>query len=131
MLQNTIVNRNYNIFINFVWTRIFGILDHNILPALIALRFDFAAHNPWTEFFGLKSNVSEILWSDLLVLCCFTGTDGPDDIGMFSVDTSRMDTMAPSIIAFYCLIITYSSQFVYIFYFSRHLSLYKYMLLNY
>ena len=35
----------------FVCLRLFGVLDHNKLPALIALRSDLAAQNLWTAVF--------------------------------------------------------------------------------
>ena len=83
----------------FVWLRNFLILDHNIIPDLIVLRFDLAAHNRWKAVLGLTSNVSGNLWRDFLTLCCFTGTYGPDEIGLLSVNPSVVDTMAASIIA--------------------------------
>ena len=68
---------------------------------MIFLRFGLAAHNLWKEVFGLMSNVSEHLWSDLLALLCFTGTDGPDEIGLLSVNPSGVDTIVASIILLY------------------------------
>ena len=65
-------------------TCIFGILDHNWFPDIIALCFDFAAHNLRKAIFGLTSNVVENWRSDFLALGCLIDTDEPYDIGMFS-----------------------------------------------
>ena len=69
-------------------------LDHNIIPALIYLRFDLVAHNQKKLVFGLTSNVSEHLRRNFLALNIFTGTYGLDDIGPLSVIFLVLDTMA-------------------------------------
>ena len=67
-----------------VWMCSFGILDHNILPSLTALHFDLAEHNRRKVVFGLMSNVSVNLRSDLLKLVYFTGTYFPGGILILS-----------------------------------------------
>ena len=71
----------------------FGILDHNILPALIAFHFDLVAHNWRESVFGLTSNVSENLQSNLIELGFFTGTYSPGYIVMLSVNLSGVYTL--------------------------------------
>ena len=115
MLYNKIVKNYFNTFIDFLWPSRFGILYHNILPALIALRFDLAALNRQEAVFGLTTNFSENWWSDFLVLGCLTGTDGPDDILLLSVIPSGLDTMLASIIALYCCWSSIFSSDLYIF----------------
>ena len=57
MLLNPIVNILFGLLIYFECPRLFGILDHNILPSLIVLRFYLAAENLRTEVLGFNSNV--------------------------------------------------------------------------
>ena len=51
--------------------RRFCILEHIILPTLIALYFDLAAQNLWTAVLGLTSNVYKSQPSDFLALVFF------------------------------------------------------------
>ena len=72
-LQRALLTHSFN----YLFPLCFGILYHNILPALIALYFYLESHNLRISVFGLKYNVSENWWSDFLALSFFTGTDGP------------------------------------------------------
>ena len=72
----------------------FGALDHNIIPDLVALRFDLAEHNRRKSVFGLATNVSVNWRSNFLTLGCFTGIYFPDEIGLLLVNLSGVDTMA-------------------------------------
>ena len=99
----------------FVWQKHFGILDNKIRPAMISFRFDSAAHNRQKSVFDLTYNGSENWRSNLLVIGCFTGSYGTYDIGMLSLNTSGVVTMADSIIFLVLLmIIIFANQFVYL-----------------
>ena len=76
-------------------------MDQNILPALKALRFYLVAHKLRIAVFGLTSNVSENRQIDFFTLNIFTVTYGSEYIGLLSVDTSGVDTMAASKISLY------------------------------
>ena len=69
---------------------LFGILDHNILPALIALRFYLEAPTQWIEVFFLTSKTSVNRQSDLIALHFFTMMVGPGDIELLSVNLSGL-----------------------------------------
>ena len=48
-----VVESNYNDIFDlliFIYPHLFGILDHNIIPNMIALSFDLAAQNLWTPY---------------------------------------------------------------------------------
>ena len=49
----------FDMLVVFECPHLFGILGHNILPALITLRFDLLSQNLRTEVLGLTSNVSK------------------------------------------------------------------------
>ena len=78
-----------------------GILYHDIFPVLIALRFDLAEPNLWREVFCVTYNTSESLLSYFIALGLFTGTDVLNDIRMFYVSPSGVDTIASTRIALY------------------------------
>ena len=52
------------------------------MPDMIALRFDFAAKNLWTEVLGLTSNVPKNWRSDFLTLVFIIVTDCIGEIGL-------------------------------------------------
>ena len=74
-------------------------MEHNILPDMIAICFDLASRNGQKSVFGLRFNVFENWQRDFPVLGCFTGIDSLDDIGLFLVNPSGLDTIAASRIA--------------------------------
>ena len=80
--------------------RSFGILDHNILPDLIALRSSLASQNLQTSVLGLTYNVYENWLIDYLAIVFLIVTDWLGDIGMLSVNTSVLETIAGSIMDF-------------------------------
>ena len=100
----------------------FSILDHKILPAMIAFRFYLSVQNLRTAVFGFTSNVYENWRSDFLALGCLTGTEKPDYIGLLSVNISVVDTMAAWRIALYY---DYQHIYIYILMFSIHQCSYK------
>ena len=84
-----------------VCPRLFGELDHNILPDLIALRLYFSADNLKTAVFCLTSKISVNFHIDFLALGFLEVTDVPGGIVSFSVNQSELDTISASIIALY------------------------------
>ena len=70
----------------FEYPYIFGILDRNTLPYMIALSFDLAAQNLLTAVLGLIFNVSKNGRSDFLALGFFSVTDWLGDIGLLSIN---------------------------------------------
>ena len=79
-------------FIYFVGTFLFVILDHSILHAMISLCFDLSAPTRRTAVLFLKSKTSVNIWSDFLALIFLKIIRGPDDIGLLSVNLSGVDT---------------------------------------
>ena len=114
-----------------VWLRHFGILDHSILPALIALRFGLASHNRRKAVFGLTPNVYLNWRRNFLAIGCFTETFLTDYISLLLVNISVVDTMAISIVALYWCWSSHFSANLNFFMLSRHLRSYKSQLLNY
>ena len=123
--------KTLDMFIDFLRTWLFGILDHNWLSDIISLRFDLAAHNLWTEVFVLASNIVGNWRSDFLALGCLVDIYGPYDIGMFPEDPSGVDTMEDSRIFLYCCWSSHlpADWYIYLI-FSRHLCSYKEQLIN-
>ena len=80
----------------FVCPVIFGIIDQDILPHLIALQFDLAA------VLFLTSNTSVNIRSDFVQLVLLTVTEESGDIGMFEVKVSGAENISVSRIALYC-----------------------------
>ena len=72
----------------------FGILEQNIPPYLIALCFDLAATNLQTEVFCLTSNNLENQQSDFFALGFLTVAYGPGDIGILYANPSGVDTIS-------------------------------------
>ena len=76
----------------FVWPGCLGINDHNEWPVLIGLSFYLAAHNLQTAVFGFIPKTSENWRSNFLALGFLTGSYWSDDIGLFSVNYSWVET---------------------------------------
>ena len=106
----------------------FDIVQHKILPDMIALRSDLEAHNQRKLVFGLTSNFSVNWQRYFITLGFFTGTDVPEDILLLSVNLSVLDAMRLQSLPCTDVNNHISSQFF--FAFSRHLCSYKALLLN-
>ena len=76
--------------------------DHDILPALIALRFYLEAPNLSIAVLCLKSDPYRNWWGDFLALGLFTVTNLLGNIGLFPVNNSVVETIAAPRIALYC-----------------------------
>ena len=111
---------------------LFGLLNHNILPAMIAVHFDSVAHNIRTEVLILMSNASEKWWSDFIALGFLKITDWLGDIVLLSVNPSLLETIADLIMSLYYFWSTHFPEDLYNFLmFSRHICSYITQLLNY
>ena len=86
----------------FIWPRIFKWIEHNILPALIALCFYLSAPNLHKSVLCLISNALKNRQIDFLALNYFTVTYFLGDIWLLLVNPSGMETIAASVIALYC-----------------------------
>ena len=118
-------------FIYFVGTFLFVILDHSILHAMISLCFDLSAPTRRTAVLFLKSKTSVNIWSDFLALIFLKIIGGPDDIGLLSENLSVVDTSDTSRINLNWSWSPYLTADVYSFLmFSRHLCLYIVQLIN-
>ena len=69
---------------------------HKVLPDLIALCFDLAAHNMHTEVLCLTSNASKNWRSYFLALEFFTVAYWLGEIGLLSVPPSGVDKIYSS-----------------------------------
>ena len=85
----------------FLCPRLFDIMDINIPPALMNVRFDLSAPNPRITVLVPFSNASENWQSDFFVLGFLTVTDWLVENVLLSVYTSVVDTIATSIMALY------------------------------
>ena len=86
MLWNPIIKIFCNLFIGFFCPLPFDILDHNILTSVFALLFGLAAPTRRTAVLFLTSNNLVNRRNDFLALGFLIVTEGPDYIGMFSVN---------------------------------------------
>ena len=133
MVYNTFLKIFFNTFIDFGMAASFWYTapQHTACYDCFALWFS-SIYIRSKEVFGLMSNVSVNWRSDFLTKYCFAGTDCPDDIGLFSLNSSGVDTMLASIIDLYfCLSSHFSDNLYNFLMFSRHLCSYKALLLNY
>ena len=80
----------------------FGILHHNIFPALIHFCFDTAEPTQRLAVLFLTSNTSWNKQSGFIALEFLTVTEGLGDIVLLPVHISIVETIADSRIAFYC-----------------------------
>ena len=98
---------------------------------MICLRFDLAAPTRHTAVFFLTFNTLVNIGSYFIVMGLFTVTEVQGDIGLFSVNISAVDTIDASRIDLYWFLSSHLPADLYIFLvFSRHLWLYKALLLN-
>ena len=88
--------------VDFLQPCLFGVLDHNWLPALFSLRFDLSVHNLRTAVFCLSCNFVANWQGGFIALVCLIDTDVPDDIGFFLEKPLDVDTLEASIVALYC-----------------------------
>ena len=76
-------------------------IDQNVLPSLVNLRFYLASPNLWTAVLCLTSNASKNRKSNFLALGFFTVTDWLGSIGLLLVNPSGVETIAASKITLY------------------------------
>ena len=120
-----------DLLIHFVWPSIFAVFEHNTLNFLIALRFALAAPNLWTELLCLTSNVYVNWRSDLIEIAFVVDIYWLGVIRLLLVNISFVETIADSIIAFYCYWYSHIPAVLYNFLmFSRNICSYKALLLN-
>ena len=98
---------------------------------MIALRFDFEAPNRQTTVFFLTSNNALNWRSGFPALVFLVVINGPGGIRLLSVNSSGLETIYASVMALYCCLSSRLPVYLYNFLiFSRHVCLYKGLLLN-
>ena len=107
-------------------------LNHEVLPDLITLRFDLALPNLRTALLWLTSNAYGNGRSDFIALGFFTITYWMGDIVLLSANHSGVETIYASITALYCCLLSKFSAVLYnLLIFSRHMCSYISLLHNY